>query len=381
MDSNVIKNETKCAPTETNKITTANLSRLFHEAILAGAIGDAFGVPMEFFSTQKIEQMGYHRKGADGRLRFLGVSSDDTQLTLFTAEGLLRFKASSLFGTADYETMNDAITVEVAKAYQRWLHTQGECSIFSEPIDVECGLVALPDLHHRVAPGDTCISALKDMRFPSELACNFSQGSGVVMKTLPLAMLYASVTPATNLLSSQQRALACFDLAFKVAQLTHGHPVAKLTAGAITTVLFFNLLQGPSANTLSSSMHMTKVFLITHQASILSKAFDMDSAHLSHIIGLLDVGNYTASKRTDEYGEGWLADEAMAISLHCALHATSFEELLVMSACHGGDSDTACSLAASLYVSAKGGEGMPDYLIENLALRNVIMDVSTTLAP
>ena len=65
----------------------------YHGCLMGGAIGDAFGAPVEFMSYDKII-MKYGQEGLISlTLPFEGnraLITDDTQLTLFTAEGLLR---------------------------------------------------------------------------------------------------------------------------------------------------------------------------------------------------------------------------------------------------------------------------------------------------
>ncbi|MGL4418322.1 MAG: ADP-ribosylglycohydrolase family protein, partial [Plesiomonas shigelloides] len=94
----------------------------FLGCLLGGAIGDALGAPVEFMKRSTI----LSQFGPDGITTYapafggLGRITDDTQMTLFTAEGLLRgWVRSCLRGiSADLP----AIT---AHAYLRWLQTQG----------------------------------------------------------------------------------------------------------------------------------------------------------------------------------------------------------------------------------------------------------------
>ncbi|NEW80772.1 MAG: ADP-ribosylglycohydrolase family protein [Mariniphaga sp.] len=60
--------------------------------LLGGAIGDALGAPIEFLSIQEIKGL-YSPSGVTDYIEFAdgtGEFTDDTQMTLFTAEGLLR---------------------------------------------------------------------------------------------------------------------------------------------------------------------------------------------------------------------------------------------------------------------------------------------------
>lgn len=65
-------------------------------SILGGAIGDALGAPIEFDSLDRIRR----RHGPAGLTDYapaygrIGAITDDTQMTLFTADGLLLAKST-----------------------------------------------------------------------------------------------------------------------------------------------------------------------------------------------------------------------------------------------------------------------------------------------
>ena len=80
---------------ESSKPTTAHdpgHSQRVAGCLLGGAVGDALGAPIEFMRLSEIRE----RFGPQGLREFapaygrLGAITDDTQMTLFTAEGLLR---------------------------------------------------------------------------------------------------------------------------------------------------------------------------------------------------------------------------------------------------------------------------------------------------
>src|SRR5215510_3439728 len=85
-----------------------------------------------------------------------GAITDDTQMTLFTAEGLLRAIA---------RRRRDGVyrpSSAIHQAYIRWLRTQSESSRahFSED-KMNGWLIGVKGLHSRRAPGNTCLSALR----------------------------------------------------------------------------------------------------------------------------------------------------------------------------------------------------------------------------
>src|SRR2546429_9102280 len=134
---------------------TMSSDRVFG-SILAGAVGDALGGAVEFLSIADIRE----RFGPQGIVRYewsyggLGRITDDTQLTMFTMEGLIRARRS------------DAGLVPVLQhAYQRWLHTQGvpwdrAGGVFAERGGPDGALIQEPVLFHRWAPGHTVLGAL-----------------------------------------------------------------------------------------------------------------------------------------------------------------------------------------------------------------------------
>jgi hypothetical protein len=86
----------------------------------------------------------------------LGAITDDTQMTLFTTEGLLRAQVrGSMLGLSTFAGVTD-------HAYLRWLETQGQKS----PVEIgrDGWLWTLEDLHSRRVPGNTCLSALKSKK-------------------------------------------------------------------------------------------------------------------------------------------------------------------------------------------------------------------------
>src|SRR5947208_2594233 len=97
------------------------LKRKYRGCLIGGAVGDALGAPVEFMSLAEIRQTF----GPEGITEFTtafdrkGAITDDTQMTLYTAEGLLR---AWVRGVIRGET---ATADTIAHAYGRWLVTQG----------------------------------------------------------------------------------------------------------------------------------------------------------------------------------------------------------------------------------------------------------------
>lgn len=105
-----------------------NLCERIQGCLIGGAAGDALGAAVEFLSIEEIQETF----GPDGLMDFapaygrIGAITDDTQMTLFTVEGLIRaiVRGSERGGILDPRAV-------VHQAYLRWLTTQGFGTLFS----------------------------------------------------------------------------------------------------------------------------------------------------------------------------------------------------------------------------------------------------------
>ena len=136
-----------------------------------------------------------------------GAITDDTQLTLFTAEGLLR---AYVAGAARGELA--AVAPFVANAYARWLVTQGMTPGVAD-FDRDGWLFSVRELFAQRVPGATCLSALEHMTRLGERAANDSKGCGGVMIAVHVSTAWnvipsASATPVPTPVSWSASATA-----------------------------------------------------------------------------------------------------------------------------------------------------------------------------
>jgi len=84
--------------------------------------------------------------------------------------------------------------------------------------------------------------------------------------------------------------------------------------------------------------------------------------------------------RPELLGEGWIAEEALAIALYCALVAPNFEEAVVLAVNHSGDSDSTGAIAGNICGALYGVEAIPARWIDAVELHEEITTVADDLA-
>lgn len=328
-------------------------------SLLGGAVGDALGAPVEFMSLATIRSQfgpGGIRDYAPA-YGHVGAITDDTQMTLFTAEGLLRaYVRANLKGIS-------SITSVVSHAYLRWLRTQGySAQEMKRPIENPNGwLWQIPELHSQRAPGRTCVSALLQMSaFTDQRTNNDSKGAGGIMRVAPVAMMFAD---------QPQEVDEVFRLAKEAAWITHGHPTGYLSAAAFAVILH--------------SLLVEESIEYGIQCALRCLSHDPDQAETRNALNKalqLARSDMPIELAIRQLGEAWVGEEALAIAIYCYLKAKDFEEGVVIAVNHDGDSDTTGSLVGQLIGARCGVGGIPGRWLEQLELREVITQIAGDLS-
>lgn len=315
---------------------------------------------MEFLARAEI----LHRFGPHGITRYaptyggIGKITDDTQMALFTAEGLLRGWVRS---------RNKGITTcagVTVHAYLRWLRTQGmepEHNTGFAGADESGWLFRQQALHSRRAPGNACLSALREKRTFEEPARNDSEGCGGVMRAAPVGLF------AWRLREEMSHG-DTFKLGTEPAALTHGHPTGALTGGVLAG-LIQNLTDGMS---LANALAAAKAILQTHA----EHEETLQAIEQTELLSANDLPHEDAISRL---GKGWVAEEAPAIAIYYALVARDFEHGVILAVNHDGDSDSTDAITGNLLGTMQGAQAIPAHWLEPLDLRDVITEITEDL--
>ena len=322
--------------------------------LLGGAVGDALGYAVEFYSADKIFALFGERGITDYQL-INGVAeiSDDTQMTLFTAEAMLNKQQKESFADSLYS------------AYLRWLKTQ------NEPFDGKAGgLLSIQTLYSRRAPGNTCINALESGTCGSvDDPINRSKGCGGIMRVAPIALYCHS------------RAISIRDadlIAADAAAVTHGHELGFIPAALFVHILYL-ILDGVG---IEEAVTET----IKYAPSLFPGSLYVGDA-ISPLKNALELARVAKSEDIDdldairELGEGWVAEETLAIAVYCASrHSSDFSKAVIAAANHDGDSDSTAAVTGNIVGASLGAATIPRKYLDTLELRKTILDIALRLS-
>jgi ADP-ribosylglycohydrolase len=323
----------------------------FRGCLLGGAIGDALGAPVEFMSRARIRE-GYGEQGIErfdvayGRE---GAITDDTQMTMFTAEGLLQALSRRRSGS------EEAPEVVVHRAYLRWLRTQhftGELG--SSGSETSGWLIRVPALHARRAPGTTCLSALMGGRMGRPAyPFNASKGCGGVMRIAPCALV---------------KEWDPYELGYKVAAITHGHHSGYLAAGALA-VIIRTVLEGHGV---AKAVSAALVRLVPEPGG--AECIDALRKATS------SWKEQGADGDVEQLGQGWVADEALAIGVYAAMVGEAdLRKGLTIAVNHSGDSDSTGAIAGNILGAIHGEDALSRLSLGEVELHDEIVRLADDL--
>ena len=329
--------------------------------LYGGAVGDALGYPIEFRRAEEIFAI-YGEKGISSYELFHGKAliSDDTQMTLFTANGLLvgytRLCLRGIMGP--WQSY-------IESAYKDWLKTQND-SYCSEIPYCSSWLLNCKELYSNRAPGNTCLSALCSKECGSiDNRINNSKGCGGIMRIAPIGLY----------LPRHINSIRKIDvIGAEAAAITHGHPLGFIPAAALTHIIARCVISEDSLELIVKEAIQTAAELFRYEKHIEEFTAIMDRAIR---FANEEMEDMTAIR---ELGEGWVAEETLAIAVYCALkYQKDFEKGVVASVNHDGDSDSTGAVTGNILGAYLGIDSIPNKFIEPLELKDVIGELAVDM--
>lgn len=332
-------------------------------SLVGGACGDALGYTVEFLSYDKITETygkaGITRYdiGAMGAAMF----SDDTQMTLFTADGLMNAFINSFAAEKDLKFF-------LSRAYKTWYLTQ---TAAPQPMKTSW-LTHIYSLWSQRAPGNTCLTALRNLEEGNTSTRNDSKGCGGIMRVAPIG-IFAAAHPATW--DDRQTAR----IAGIAAEITHHHPLSTYASAAFA-VIVKNCIE----NNCHTAVDIEKTAL--HAVDTVTDVYGKDAPFMAEFSTLISKAVATAKSTLPDQeaisslGEGWVAEETLAIALlSCLRHIDDFSACITCAVNHSGDSDSTGAVAGNIAGAVTGYDNIPSHFLTQLELCPIIVSMADDL--
>jgi ADP-ribosylglycohydrolase len=321
----------------------------YQACLLGGALGDALGNPIEFQDIQSIRQ-NYGEMGIDTLVD--PDFTDDTQMTLFSAEALIRFSLQS-------DRRDQQLQTLFHQSYMRWLHTQNEAIA---PALRTGWLLRQKGLFQQKAPGQTCLEALRSGKIGTRnYPLNESKGCGGVMRVAPIGLYF------------WQDPEKAFRIGADAAALTHSHVSGFLSAGYFSALIAFLVAGEPLEPAAIKSLEILKTYP-GHNETL----FHLDRALEMHAGGLKPT-----PERLEKMGVNWagaVGEEAMAMALFCALsYPNDYPQSVLVAVNHSGDSDSTGSITGQITGLLNGIEALPAEWLTRLNMSEIVTTTAADL--
>ena len=172
-----------------------------------------------------------------------------------------------------------------------------------------------------------------------------------------------------------------FEFGSWTAMLTHGHPSGYMAAGAFA-LLLDRLRQGTD---MDAALDEVETRIPGRGPSARHNHGDQADPTHETLLAVraareLAAKGSPSAEKVESLGQGWVAEEALAIALYCALVTDDFESGVLLAVNHGGDSDSTGAIAGNLLGLMYGLEAIPTRWLDELELHDVIEQVAHDLA-
>lgn len=346
-------------------INNNNLQDKCRGSLVGGAIGDAFGYPVEFVYSFEEIRARYGENGIEEydlsypwlKDRFdKALVSDDTQMTLYTAEGLL-----------EAERNGKPLLPTICNAYLAWC---GRMVGQNYRISYDSELSRIDELNQRRAPGSTCLSALVSIHNGKE-PVNASKGCGGIMRVAPIGIYGASHGWPLEMTA---------DIAGKVAELTHLHPLSTYASAALAAIVQLCI---------TTDDITTEVFkaIVNRSLEILAVVYGESAPAMEDLRRLVAKALRLEDNLLLDWeiienglGGGWVAEETLAIAVFSVIrHINDFNACMICAVNHGGDSDSTGAVAGNIIGAVLGYEAIPDKFTKDIQLKDLLLSIADSL--
>ena len=211
---------------------------------------------------------------------------------------------------------------------------------------------------------------------------NNSKGCGGIMRTAPVALYGAVWRDKPENENPEGRISNINDvdmLAADAAEITHQHPLGWLPS-ALETHVIYRLLQNDNPMVEDFKAYLEEGY------ETLEELYPKEKKALYELMTIIENALLLVdSKASDvenieKIGEGWVAEETLAIAIYCTVkYFDNFEQAMIASVNHCGDSDSTGAVTGNILGAVVGYDAIPEFFKTDLELHDVILHVADDL--
>ena len=306
--------------------------------LLGEAVGDAFGVPVEFMSRAEVRKLDLQDMvGRDSHLLFTsrwnrlipaGAWSDDTSMTIAAMSSII-----SHFGAIDYD--------DIMAQFLAWWD-KGKYTAIDFQFGLGTNIGDALDRYRQGVPAAKCGG--KGL---------MNNGNGALMRMFPFSMYCIQQDLSLDETLSVIR---------KAAGITHGHEINALSC------FIYTLFLGECVRTRNPQMAYRNAVLF--QISYFKQMFS-EEAMAAHTVVLTQLEK--ASFDPDTIPESGYVVDSLTIALYCLLHTGNYEDAVKMAVQFGYDTDTNAAITGSIAGAMYGQSQIPQRWLEPLKKKETLL--------
>ena len=168
-------------------------------------------------------------------------------------------------------------------------------------------------------------------------------------------------------------------LAAETSEQTHLHPLGYIPS-FVAAWLICRLAGEKTPERRSFSMYIKEALDAADRTFSLFRTYVGQLRDKMELALSLASGNWPDHKAISQIGEGFIAEETLAIAVYCTYkYWDDFEKSIVASVNHGGDSDTTGAVTGNIHGAVVGYDAIPEFFKHDLELHDVILHVADDL--
>ena len=302
-------------------------SEAIRGAVLGHVIGDALGVPVEFFPREKLDDSPVSQMQSNGTHHMpKGTWSDDSSMMLCTLMSIVEKE------TLDFDDM--------MSRFSRWVK-EGYMTPHGKPFGIGRSTLSSLGRYWRGEIATKCGGTTEK-----------DNGNGSLMRILPVVLYNAF---ASDVLTDQEKIRnVCM-----VSSLTHAHPRAYMACGIYSFILE-EVLEKPNKSSVHAGLDNARNFFECNSESrYYERLFSIDFGSLPK----------TAIKSS-----GYVVDTLEA-AVWCILNSDSYKEAVLQAVNLGGDTDTIAAVAGGLAGALYTYSALEQEWLDAIVKRDGIMQI------